>query len=116
MLIITVVITIFHTVAFAWEANGVIPGTEIEYSGLAISRQGVSVKLTNTSTDDVKVSLRLTFFDRTGNSLGYSLFGLREIRAGDSVTVSNNYLNGNWRACRNASRIGFARMTYDYIY
>ena len=100
----------------AWESEGVIPGTEIEYSGLSVTRSGVSVRLTNTSPYDVKVSLRLSFFNRDGNSLGYSIFGLREIWAGNSVTLSNNYLNGNWRHCRDAPRMDFSRMTYEHIY
>ena len=119
IIIFAMVIAAPHTFASAasvWDADGVIPGTDIEYSGLSVTRSGVSVKLTNTSADDVKVSLRLTFFDRSGNSIGYSLFGLREIWAENFVTISNNYLNGNWRACRDAPRIDFARMTYELIY
>ena len=116
IIILTMIITVSGVAAFAWEADGAIPGTWIEYSGLTVSRSGVSVRLTNTSPNDVNVSLRLTFFDRGGNSLGYSLFGLREIWAGESVTFSNNHLNGNWRACRDAPRINFSRMTYEYIY
>ena len=116
VLILTMAITTSRTVASAWEADGLITGTEIEYSGLTISRSGVSVKLTNTSAYDVKASLKLTFFDREGNSLGYTIFGLREIRAEDSVTISNNYLNGNWRACRNSPRMDFSKMTYETIY
>ena len=115
-LILSMAITTSHAVASTWAVDGVIRGTEIEYSGLTVSRSGVSVRLTNTSTDDVKVSLKLTFLDRGGNSIGHSIFGLREIEAGASVTISNNHLNGNWRACRDSARIDFARMTYEYIY
>ena len=116
IIIFSMTVAISHATAFAWEVDGVIPGTEIEYSGLSVSRSGVSVKLTNSSPGDVKVSLRLTFLDREGNSLGYTIFGLREIWAGNSVTITNNYLNGNWRACRDAPRINFAAMTYEPIY
>ena len=116
ILIFAMAITISHRVVFAWETDGVIAGTDIEYSALVVSRQGVSVKLTNTSNDDVKVSLKLMFLDRTGNSLGYSIFGLREIGGGDSATVTNNYLNGNWRKCRDSARMDFSKMTYEPIY
>ena len=119
IIIFAMVITVPHTAASAaptWEADGVIPGTEIEFSGLSVTRSGVSVRLTNTSDYDVKISLRLTFLDRNGNSIGYSIFGLREIWAENFVTISNNYLNGNWRACRNAPRINFSSMTYEFIY
>ena len=116
IIIFAAAITASHAATPSWEADGVIPGTEIEYSGLSVTRSGVSVKLTNTSFFDVKVSLRLTFFDRNGNSLGYSLFGLREIWAESSVNITNNFLNGNWRACRDAPRMDFVRMTYEYLY
>jgi len=109
-------VSISHAAVPAWQADGIIPLTEIEYSGLSVSRSGVSVKLTNTSAADVKVSLRLAFLDREGNTIGYSLFGLREIEAGGYAAFSNNYLNGNWRACRDASRMNFSRMTYEPIY
>ena len=116
IIVFVMVITVSHTAAFAWDAEGVIAGTGIEYTGLSVTRSGVSVKLTNTSPFDVKVSLRLTFLDRDGNTVGYTIFGLREIWAGNSVTISNNYLNGNWRACRDAPRMNFSRMTYEYLY
>ena len=116
ILILTLWIAVSGTVASAWTADGVIPGTEIEYSELSVSKSGVSVKLTNTSAYDVKVSLKLTFLDREGNSLGYAIFGLREMEAGDSVTISNNYLNGNWKTCRDSARMDFSRMTYEPIY
>ena len=111
-LIFAMTITISQAAAPTWPTDGAIPLTEIGYSELSVSRKGVSVKLTNTSAADVKVSLRLSFLDREGNSIGYSLFGLKEIDAGGSVTFSNNYLNGNWKACRDAHRINFSRMTY----
>ena len=58
------VILISASAVFAWGAEGVIPGTDIEYSGLSVAKNGVSVKLTNTSNYDVKASLKLTFFDK----------------------------------------------------
>ena len=100
----------------AWPADGAIPGTEINYSELSVSKGGVSVRLTNTSAADVKVSLKLTFLNRESSSLGYALFGLREIEAGNTVTISNNYLNGNWKACRDSARIDFSKMTYELLY
>ena len=99
-----------------WPAEGVISGTDIEYAGLSVSAGGVSVRLTNTAGHDVKVSLRLTFLDRNGNTLGYSIFGLREIYAGRYVSISNNHLNGSWRTCRDAPRMVFSSMTYEPIY
>jgi hypothetical protein len=102
--------------AFSWPADGIIPGTDLEFSSLEVSREGVSVKLTNTSGDDVKVSLRLTFYDRESNAIGYSLFGLREIPAGSSIAVSRNYLNGKWKPCRDAPKGVFQKMTYEPIY
>jgi hypothetical protein len=101
---------------WAWEANGAIPGTDIEFSNLEVSKKGVAVRLANTSSDDVKVSLKLTFYDRNGNALGYSLFGLREIPAGAYSDISGNYLNGKWKPCRDSQRIEFAKMTYEPIY
>jgi hypothetical protein len=100
----------------AWDAEGLVPGTEIAYSGLSVSKKGVSVKLTNTSSDDVKVSLKLTFFDERGNSAGHSIFGLREIPAGESVEISGNHLSGKWKPCRDSVRIDFSKMTYEPIY
>ena len=116
IIIFAMAIPASHAATPSWETEGVIPGTEIEYSGLSITRSGVSVKLTNTSAYDVKVSLRLTFFSRDGNSIGYSLFGLREIWAENSVNITNNFLNGNWRACRDSPRMNFTSMTYEYLY
>jgi uncharacterized protein YxeA len=103
-------------VALGWDAEGAIYGTDIEYSGLAVSKNGVAVKLTNTSNTDVKVSLNLIFYDRNGHSLGYSIFGLREIQAGSYADISGNYLNGKWKACRDAVRMEFVKMTYEPIY
>ncbi|MDL2263949.1 hypothetical protein LJC31_04785 [Synergistaceae bacterium OttesenSCG-928-I11] len=102
--------------AHAWDAQGKIYGTDVEYSGLAITKQGVDVKFTNTYYSDVKISLRLNFYDRTGNLLGYSLFGLREIPAEAYVDIAGNYLNGNWRKCRDATRLEWQRLTYEVLY
>ncbi|MDR1510091.1 MAG: hypothetical protein LBS53_10665 [Synergistaceae bacterium] len=102
--------------ALGWDTEGVIYGTDIEYSGLVVSKSGVAVKLTNTSNTDVKVSLKLTFYGRNGSSLGYSIFGLREIQAGSYADISKNYLNGKWKECRDAARMEFVKMTYEPIY
>jgi hypothetical protein len=115
-IIITAVILASAGDAFAWAAEGLIPGTEIEYSGLVVSKKGVTVKLTNKSLDDVKASLKLTFFDDRGNSIGHSIFGLREIPAGESVEISGNHLSGKWKPCRDSARINFSKMTYEPIY
>jgi hypothetical protein len=101
---------------FAWNAEGVIPGTEISYSGMTVSKDGVAVKLTNNSGNDARVSLKLTFFDKDGNGAGYSLFGLRVIAAGSEVEISRNYLTGKWKSCKNSERIVFEKMTYELIY
>ena len=100
----------------AWDTQGKIYGTDVEYSNLAITKQGVDVKFTNTYSSDVKISLRLNFYDRTGNLLGYSLFGLREIPAEAYVDIGANYLNGNWRKCRDATRLEWQRLTYEILY
>jgi hypothetical protein len=112
------VLSIFLTAAAvcAWNADGVIPGTDITYSELTVSKNGVAVKLTNNFDSDVKVSLKLTFFNAEGNADGYALFGVRTIAAGTEVAISRNYLSGSWRACRKSARIIFEKMTYEPIY
>lgn len=109
------ILLMFAAGANAWDEQGTIYGTDIEYSQLALSKNGVQVRLTNTYETDIKLSLRLTFYDRTGNTIGYSLFGLREIPRSSYVEIGNNYLNGNWRACRDAARIEWQKMTYEPI-
>ncbi|MDR1916874.1 MAG: hypothetical protein LBQ58_09905 [Synergistaceae bacterium] len=100
----------------AWDAEGAVPQTDIEFSSLEVSKGGVRVRLTNKSDYNVKVSLRLAFTDSEGNGIGYSIFGLREIPAGSYVDISNNYLNGNWKKCRDAHRMIWQKMTYEPIY
>ena len=107
---------LFAAAAHAWDAQGKIYGTDIAYSNLTVTKNGVDVKFTNTFHSDVKISLRLNFYDRSGNLLGYSLFGLREIPAETYVDVGGNYLNGNWRKCRDATRIEWQRLTYEILY
>lgn len=102
--------------ASAWENSGVVHGTGVEYSNLAVSKSGVNVTLTNTEEFPVKISLRLNFYDRNGNSIGYSLFGLREIEAGGKKEIVGNYLNGKWKTCRDAFRMEWQKMTYDVLY
>jgi hypothetical protein len=109
-------ILIIAGTSYAWTTDGVIPGTDIKYSGMSVTKNGVNVKLTNVSDNDVKISLKLTFYDANGNSVGYSLFGLREIYAGGYADVSNNFLNGKWKQCRDSQRMGFSKMTYEPIY
>lgn len=95
--------------------SGPIPETEIVFSHLAISRNGVDVRLTNEALSGVRVSLRLSFYDEEWNRIGYAIFGLREISAGDSVDVTGNYLSGNWKKCRNAYRLKWEKMTYESV-
>ena len=116
--IVTAVLSVFMTVTalYAWNADGVIPGTDISYSELTVSRDGVAVKLTNNSDSDVKVSLKLTFFNADGNADGYALFGVRTITAGSEIAIYRNYLTGNWRTCGKSARIIFEKMTYEPIY
>lgn len=102
--------------AYSWEAQGTVYGTDIDYSSLAVSREGVKVRFANTYDTDVKVSLKLHFYDKAGNAIGYSIFGLREIPGNTYIDVEKNYLNGNWRACRDAFRIRWEKMTYEPIY
>lgn len=107
---------LFASLAHAWEKEGVIPTTELEFEGLDISKKGVGVKLTNTSHTPVKVSLKLTFFDERSNSIGYAIFGLREIKGDSYVNIAETHLNGNWKKCREAYRIEWRAMTYELIY
>ncbi len=92
--------------------SGPIPDTEMVFSDLVISKSGIDVKLTNNALFDVSVSLRLSFYDEEWNRIGYALFGLREIPAGNDVDVTGNHLNGNWKKCRNAYRLKWEKMTY----
>ena len=112
------VLSVFMTVSalYAWNDGGVIPGTDISYSELTVSRDGVAVKLTNNSGSDVRVSLKLTFLNTDGYADGYALFGVRTIAAGTEAAVSRNYLTGNWRTCRKSAKIIFEKMTYEPIY
>jgi hypothetical protein len=116
--IVTAILSVFLTVtsARAWDADGVIPGTDLSYSGLTLSKDGVAVKLTNNAGYDVKVSLKLTFLNADGNADGYALFGLRTIAAGTEVDISRNYLTGKWKTCHKSERIIFEKMTYEPIY
>jgi hypothetical protein len=100
----------------AWNAAGGVPETEIEYSDMQVSKEGVTVKLANRSQTDVKVSLRVAFLDASGNEIGHSLFGLREIAAGSAAEVSRNYITGKWKECRDAPRAEWRKMTYEYLY
>ncbi|MDR1581596.1 MAG: hypothetical protein LBS35_14665 [Synergistaceae bacterium] len=118
MCIVIAVLSVFltATAVCAWKADGAIPGTDISYSGLTVSRNGVAVKLTNNSGYDVKVSLKLTFLSADGNVDGYALFGMRTIAAGSEAAVSRNYLTGKWKTCQKSARIIFEKMTYELIY
>lgn len=102
--------------AIAWEANGILPGTDVEYTNLTVTKRGVSVRLQNMDDYPVKLSLRLSFFDRSGNTLGYSLFGLREIRSGKYIEFTNNHLSGSWKPCRDAARMEWKCLTHEVIY
>jgi hypothetical protein len=102
--------------ASAWEANGRIPGTEIGYTGLIVSKEGVSVRFSNTSQTDIKLSLALHFYDKAGNDIGHSIFALMEIRGGGYADFAGNYLTGRMKDCRGAPRIEWKKMTYEYLY
>ncbi len=104
------------SLAYAWEKEGSIPTTELTFSELTVSKKGVSLKLTNTSHTPIKISARLTFYDQGGNTIGYTVFGLREIPEGSYVNIAENYLNGNWRKCRDAYRTEWRPMTYELVY
>jgi hypothetical protein len=114
--VLAVVEPVTAHLSFAFGATGLIQGTEIEFSDLQVSKGGVSVKLSNVSQTDVKVSLGVTFHDAAGNEVGHSLFGLREIQAGRTVDISANHLTGKWRDCREAPRAEWRKMTYEYLY
>ncbi|MDR3354279.1 MAG: hypothetical protein LBO21_04520 [Synergistaceae bacterium] len=104
------------TEALAWENKGVIMETDVEYSEVKVSKGGLDVRLVNTSSADVKISIRVMFRDKTGNSVGHSIIGLREIPAGGAVEISGNYLTGNWKQCRDAPRMTLEKMTYEILY
>jgi hypothetical protein len=107
---------IYCTAASAWEDRGAVIGTDVEYSEMKISKNGLDIRLRNTSAVDVKISLRALFRDKTGNSIGYSIIGLREIPAGTTVDILGNHLTGNWRQCRDAPRMIWEKMTYELLY
>ncbi|GHV29851.1 hypothetical protein FACS1894167_09740 [Synergistales bacterium] len=100
----------------AWEKGGKIYDTDLEYADLNLSKAGLAVRINNPSTDDVKVSLRLSFFDRNSNKIGYSIIGLREIPAGSFAEVSGNYISGKWKECSKAERLLWEKMTYEILY
>jgi hypothetical protein len=102
--------------ASAWETSGRIPGTEIDYSELKVSKEGVAVRLSNTSHSDIKLSLALHFYDSSGNDIGHSIFALMEIPGGSHMDFTGNYLTGRMRDCRNAPRVEWKKMTYEYLY
>lgn len=111
-----VILLVLAPLAFAWEKEGKIATTELAFSELEVNKKGVNVKLTNTSHTAIKASLKLTFFDERGNTIGYTLFGLREI-AGDSyINIAENFLNGNWKKCRDSYRAEWQPMTYELVY
>lgn len=100
----------------AIDAQGKIFRTDIEFSELAITKRGLTVKLTNTSDVPIKISSKLMFFDKSGNSVGYALFGLREIPSGTFVIFSGVPLKGSWKQCRDAPRWDWQTMTYEILY
>jgi hypothetical protein len=107
---------IYCTAALAWEDKGIIIDTDVEYSEMKVSKSGLDVRLRNTSTVDIRISLRALFRDRTGNSIGYSIIGLREIPAGTTVDIAGNHVTGNWKQCRDAPRMIWEKMTYELLY
>lgn len=107
---------LFASLAHAWEKDGLIPATELEFAELKISRKGVSVKLINTSHTPIKASLKLTFSDNRGNTIGYAIFGLREIGGGNYVNIAETHLNGDWKKCQEAYRAEWQPMTYQLVY
>jgi hypothetical protein len=100
----------------ALDESGTVPGTDIKFSGFAVSKNGISVRFVNASGSDLKISLQVLFYDRNGNKIGHSIFGLREMPEGASVDYSDNYLTGNWKECKAAQRMEWQKMTYEYIY
>lgn len=102
--------------AAAWEPNGKIYGTDVEYSEASVTKQGMSLKLRNSFPTAVKLSFRVDFFDARGNRLGYSLFGLKEIPGGGEIEVNGNHITGKWKPCRDAARAIWEKMTYEPVY
>lgn len=103
--------------AHAWEPQGKIYGTNaVEYSELSVAKDGVGARITNGDDLPIKISLKLLFFDKDGNTLGYAIFGLREIPAGAYSDYSNIYLSGKWKECKRAFRVEWQPMTYELVY
>lgn len=119
---LTTLLLLFLTAIYAfaaesnWATSGTIPGTELAFTDLSVTKQGLSVRVTNNSLDPVKVSLRISFFDNQGNNIGHSVIALREVPAEAFFDVTNNYINGNWKACRDSHRMEFRHMTYEVLY
>lgn len=99
-----------------WSTEGLLAGTEISYSAMAVGKSGLSVKFTNTSHSTLKISSRLTFYDKNMDKVGYSLFGVREIPAGESVEFFNNHITGDWKKCKSAFKTEWETMTYEQVY
>lgn len=95
---------------------GMLPGTDIGYSNFSVSKSGITIRFTNTFNVDAKFSARVTFYDRNGNTLGYSVFGLREIPGESSIDIAGNHLSGDWKKCKRADRVDWQPMTYEVLY
>lgn len=117
LMILVVIVALFcSSSSNALETNGKIYDTDVEYSDLVISKEGVSLKLTNTFSTPVKLSFSINFYDKNGNKIGHSIFGLRELAAESSSEYRGNYITGSWKACRDSFRAVFEKMTYEPIY
>ena len=99
-----------------WSTDGLLAGTEISYSALSVEKSGVNVKFTNTSHSTLRISSRLTFYDKNWDKVGYCLFGVRDIAAGESVEFFNNHITGDWKKCRSAFKTVWETMTYEQVY
>ena len=100
----------------AWSTEGLLAGTEIAYSGLTVNKSGVNVKFVNTSHTKMKISARLTFYDKNMDKVGYCLFGLREIPGGENAEFYNVHITGEWKKCKSANKTVWETMTYEQVY
>ena len=64
----------------------------------------------------MKISSRLTFYDKNMDKVGYALFGLREILPGESAEFFNCHITGDWKKCKAANKSIWETMTYEQVY
>ena len=103
--------------AYPFPVNGVIQGTDVEYSNLELTKSGVSVTLTNRSPGVVRISSQMLFLDKNATKIAGSIFALRDLEPGASINIDSNYLDGSWKKAKKETfRLEWKPMTYEHIY